>query len=108
MAKLLRSMPVKYNSLTFSLEQFVNMRDLNVDEVIGFLRVHEQMLQERESREEEQVLLARAFNQSKKSNRGSLTSGDHKVINFTRSRVETKFKLTNLMKISRIEGCNDK
>ena len=50
-AKLLRSMPVKYDSLTFSLEQFGNMRGLSVDEVIGSLRVHEQRLQERDSRE---------------------------------------------------------
>ena len=57
-AKLLRSMPVKYDSLTFSLEQFGNMRGLSVDEVIGSLRVHEQRLQERDSREEEQVLLS--------------------------------------------------
>ena len=70
-AKLLRSMPVNYNSITFSLEQFGNMRGLSVDEVIGSLRVHEQRLQERDSREEEQVLLARAFNQSKKGDRGS-------------------------------------
>ena len=55
--KLLRSIPVKYDSLTFSLEQFGNMRGLSVDEVIGSLRVHEQRLQERDSREEEQVLL---------------------------------------------------
>ena len=48
--KLLRSMPVKYDSLTFSLEQFGNMRGLSVDEVIGSLRVHEQRLQETEIR----------------------------------------------------------
>ena len=29
-----------------------------------------------------------------------LTSGDREVVNFTRSRVKTKSKLTNLMKIS--------
>ena len=52
-AKLLRSIPVKYDSQTFSLEQFRNMRGLRVDEVIKSLRVHEQRLQERESREEE-------------------------------------------------------
>ena len=74
-AKLLRSMPVKYDSLTFSLEQFGNMRGLSVDEVIVSLRVHEQRLQERDSREEEQVLLARAFNQSKKTDRGSSSRG---------------------------------
>ena len=74
-AKLLRSMPMKYDSLTFSLEQFRNMRGLSVDEVIGSLRVHEQRLQERDSREEEQVLLARAYNQSKKTDRGSSSRG---------------------------------
>ena len=37
--------------------------------------MHEQRLQERDSREEEQVLLARAFNQSKKSDRGSSSRG---------------------------------
>ena len=40
-AKLLQSMPVKYDLLTFSHEQFRNMRGLSVDEVIGSLRVHE-------------------------------------------------------------------
>ena len=75
MAKLLRSMLLKYDSLTFSLEQFGNMRGLSVDEVIGSLRVHEQRLQERESREQEQVLLAQAVNQSKKSDRGSFSRG---------------------------------
>ena len=33
---------------------------------------------------------------------------DHEVVNCTRSRVKTKSKLTNLMKISRIEGYNGK
>ena len=74
-AKRLRSMPVKYDSQTFSLEQFGNMRGLSVDEVIGSLRVHEQRFQERDSREEEQVLLARAYNQSKKTDRGSSSRG---------------------------------
>ena len=68
-------MPVKYDSLTFSLEEFGNMRGLSVDEVIGSLRVHEQRLQERDSREEEQVLLARAFNKSNKSDHGSSSRG---------------------------------
>ena len=35
---------------------------------------------------------------------GNLTSENCKVVNFTWSRVKTKSKLTNLMKISRIEG----
>ena len=37
-----------------------------------------------------------------------VTSGDYEVIDFTQSHVKTKSKLTNLMKISRIEGYNDK
>ena len=57
-AKLLWSMPVKYDSLNFFLEQFGKMRVLSVDEVIGSPRKHEERLQQRESREEEQVLLA--------------------------------------------------
>ena len=57
-AKLLRSMPLKYDSLTFSIEKFGNMRVLSVDDVIRCLRVHEHRLQERESREEEFVFLA--------------------------------------------------
>ena len=85
-AKLLRSMPVKYDSLNFSLEQFGNMRGLSVDEVIGSLRVHEQRLQERDSREEEQVLLAQAFNQSKKGDRGSSSRGRGRGLSRGRGR----------------------
>ena len=38
----------------------------------------------------------------------ALTRGDREVINFTRSHVKNNFKLTNLIKISRIEGYNGK
>ena len=37
-----------------------------------------------------------------------MTSGDREVVNFTRSHVKTNSKLTNLMKISQIEGYNGK
>ena len=37
-----------------------------------------------------------------------VTRGGHEVINFTRSRVKTKSKLANLMKVIRIEGYNGK
>ena len=37
-----------------------------------------------------------------------LTEQDREVINFTRSCVKNNSKLTNLMKISRIEGYNGK
>ena len=62
------------------------MRALSVDEVIGSLRVHEQRIQERESREEEQVLLAQAFNQSKKHNSGSPSRGRGQGINKVRGK----------------------
>ena len=75
MVKLLWLMPVKYDSLTFSLEQFKNMRVLSVDEVIGSLRVREQRLQERGLREEEHVLLAQDFNQPKRGDHGSSSRG---------------------------------
>ena len=38
----------------------------------------------------------------------SMTNQDRVVINFTRSRVTNNSKLTNLVKISRIEGYNGK
>ena len=37
-----------------------------------------------------------------------LTRREHEVVNFTRSRVRTKSKLTNLVKLIRIEGYNGK
>ena len=36
----------------------------------------------------------------------SMTRRDHKVVDFTRSRVKNNSKLTNLMKMYRIEGYN--
>ena len=68
-------MPMNYDFLSFSLVKFGNMRSLSVDEVIRSLRVLEQRLQERESREEEKALLARAFNESKKGEHGSSSRG---------------------------------
>ena len=37
-----------------------------------------------------------------------LRSGDREVVDFTQSRVKTRFKLTNLMKLTRIEVYNNK
>ena len=37
-----------------------------------------------------------------------MTNRDREVVNCTQSRVKIKFKLTNLMNISRIEGYNGK
>ena len=43
-----------------------------------------------------------------KNTLSGLTERDREVVNFTRSRVKNKSKLINLIKISRIEGYNDK
>ena len=56
--------------LFFSLRR----RDLNfmrLEEAFEQLKVHELRLQERNSRDEEQALLSKAFNNSKKNQRGS-------------------------------------
>ena len=45
---------------------------------------------------------------SSRGNVCTLTERDRKVVNCTRSRIKNKSKLTNLVKISRIEGYNGK
>ena len=63
--------------------------------------------QERERKDaENEVLPQRIWR--KKMTEKEVTSGGHEVVDFTRSRVKTKSKLTDLMKISRIEGYNGK
>ena len=44
----------------------------------------------------------------KKTTLGKLTNRDREVINFIQSRLKNNPKLTNLVKISRIEGYNGK
>ena len=48
---------------------------MRLEEAFGQLKVHEWRLQERNSRDEEQALLSRAFNMSKKDQKGSSLSG---------------------------------
>ena len=48
---------------------------MRLEEALGQLKVHELIFQERNSRDEEQALLSRAFNKSKKDQRGSYSSG---------------------------------
>ena len=57
----LRATPAKFDALTLSLEKYGDLDKVSLDEVIGSLTVHELRLKERESREEEQVLLAKAL-----------------------------------------------
>ena len=48
---------------------------MRLKEAFGQVKVHELRLQERNSRDEEQALLSRTFNKSKKDQRGSSSSG---------------------------------
>ena len=65
-AKLLRSLLQKFDTLTLSLEHLGTIKQMTVEEVLGSLRVHESRLLERDSCEEEQALLTKAANLSKK------------------------------------------
>ena len=54
-------MPSRYNSLTLYLELFGDLNSMKLEETIGSLKVHEMRLKERETRKEEQVLLAKVL-----------------------------------------------
>ena len=66
--RFLRATPAKFDALTLSLEQYGELDKVSLDEVIGSLTVHELRLKERETREEEQILLAKAMGKVKISN----------------------------------------
>ena len=66
--KFVRATTAKFDALTLSLEQYGELDKVSLDEVIGSLTVHELRLKEWESREEEQVLLAKAMSKAKLSN----------------------------------------
>ena len=68
MRRFLRATPTKFDALTLSLEQYGELDKVSLNEVIGSLTVHELRLKERKSREEEQVLLAKAMSKAKLSN----------------------------------------
>ena len=72
--RFLRAMPAKFDALTLSLEQYGELDKMSLDEVIGSLTIHELRLKERESREEEQVLLAKAMSTTKLSNKEESSS----------------------------------
>ena len=63
--RIMRAMPAKFDSLTLSLEQYGELDKVSPDEVIGSLTVHELQLKERESREEEQVILPKVLSKAK-------------------------------------------
>ncbi|XP_078447627.1 uncharacterized protein LOC144716389 [Wolffia australiana] len=60
----LRATPAKFDPLTLSLKQYGDLSKITLDEVIGSLSIHELRLKEREAREEEQALLARALSKT--------------------------------------------
>ena len=60
--------------LSLSLEQYADLDKVSLDEIIGSFTVHELRLKERESREEEQTLLAKALNKTKLTRGGVLIS----------------------------------
>ena len=72
--RFLRATPAKFDALTLSLEQFGELDKVSLDEVIGSLTVHELRLKERETREEEQVLLAKAMGKAKITNEDDSSS----------------------------------
>ena len=63
--RFLRAIPSKFDALTISLEQYADLDKVSLDEIIGSFTIHELRLKERESREEEQTLLAKALNKKK-------------------------------------------
>ena len=59
-------MPLRYDSLTLSLEQFGDLDTMTLLEAIGSLKVHVMRFSERDAREEEHALLSQAMNKFKK------------------------------------------
>ena len=66
--RFLRATLAKFDALNLSFEQYGDLEKVSLDEVIGSLTVHELRLKERESREEEQILLAKVMSKTKISN----------------------------------------
>ena len=65
-AKLLRSVARKFDSITSLIEQFQDVDNLTVDEVLGSLKIHEDKLKDRFVKREEKALIARALGKLKK------------------------------------------
>ena len=66
--RFLRAILAKFDALTLSMEQYGELDKVSLDEVIGSLTAHELRLKERETREEEQVLLTKAMGKAKINN----------------------------------------
>lgn len=55
--KLLRAVPMKFLQIASTLEQFSNLDDMSVEEVIGSLKTHEERLKGASSTNEEQLMM---------------------------------------------------
>ena len=73
-SRLLTSFPKYFYSLILLLKQTSDLKTMRLEEAFGKLKVHELRFQERNSRDEDQAFLSRAFNMSKKDQRGSSSS----------------------------------
>ena len=60
-AKLLQSVAGKFDSITSSIEQFQDVDNLTLYEVLGSLKIHEDKLKDRSVKREEKALLAQAL-----------------------------------------------
>ena len=74
-SRLLKLVAKEFDTLILLLEQTSDLKTMKIEEAFGQLKVHELRLQERNSRDDEQALLSKAFNKSKKNQRGSSSSG---------------------------------
>ena len=59
--EFLQSMPLRYDSLTLSLEQFGDLDGMQLVDALGSLNVNKRRLSERNVREEDQALLTRTM-----------------------------------------------
>ena len=65
-AKLLRSISSKFDAITTSIKQFQDLEMINLEEVIGTLKVHEVKFKACLVKREERSLLEKAFIMEKK------------------------------------------
>ena len=70
-AKILRSVAEQFDSITSSIEQFQDVDNLTLDEVLGSLTIHEDKLKDRSMKREEKALLVRALGKLKKKENDS-------------------------------------
>ena len=84
----------------------------HVDEIQDFVKTNVQMTTDKKGKLvtfiDQLPLQATANSRNRGASSSQMTRRDREVVDFTRSRVKNISKLTNLMKMPRIEGYNDK